>query len=489
MLIGLPCIGLLMLALLFYLVLKYCRHLREMCRDKMGQSGEQETDANKANKSRQHTIVSFISNGKLLTGSKNAPTSLKAQDLISKTLANVTGAKQRQKQSAFADTRQLTINMEAELESQPSGSSTQTDDSDEQPSRSSSLSLSSKTRNKKAAGATAAAPHKTQQAERPAKLKYSLSYDFNQMELSVGVLEARDLPALDLNGFSDPYVKVALLAGSNGSSSQPLSSRESKQATCYKTKIHKRTLNPVFNETFKFNIPYAELTASTLLLSMLDYDRLSKHDQMGQVSVPMESVDLAQEQELWADLRKVNETNEQRLGDICLSLRYVPTAGKLNVVILEARQLKKMDLAGLSDPYVKLALMSADGKRLKKKKTSIKKCTLNPHYNESFSFEIPFELVQEVQLVVTVVDYDRIGTSEPIGKIALGCQRTSGDSELRHWLDMLASPRRPIAQWHTLKDIDCNFADSASQTGSSVAASAPDDQVAPPSAAPALQNN
>lgn len=69
--------------------------------------------------------------------------------------------------------------------------------------------------------------------------------------------------------------------------------------------------------------------------------------------------------------------------------------------------------------------------------------------NNDCTSHVDFSL-QKVQLVVTVVDYDRIGTSEPIGKAVLG-YNASG-TELRHWSDMLASPRRPIAQWHTLKD-------------------------------------
>jgi len=47
----------------------------------------------------------------------------------------------------------------------------------------------------------------------------------------------------------------------------------------------------------------------------------------------------------------------------------------------------------LVDPYVKLALLM-NGKRIKKKKSTIKKCTLNPYYNESFSFEVAFEQIQ-----------------------------------------------------------------------------------------------
>ncbi|XP_053989744.1 synaptotagmin 1 isoform X2 [Hylaeus volcanicus] len=269
------------------------------------------------------------------------------------------------------------------------------------------------------------------------KLQYKLEYDFNTNSLAVTVIQAEELPALDMGGTSDPYVKVYLLP-------------DKKKK--FETKVHRKTLNPAFNETFTFkNVPYADAMNKTLVFAIFDFDRFSKHDQIGEVKVPLCQVDLAQTIEEWRELQSVEGEGGQdnKLGDICFSLRYVPTAGKLTVVILEAKNLKKMDVGGLSDPYVKIALMQ-NGKRLKKKKTSIKKCTLNPYYNESFTFEVPFEQIQKVQLVVTVVDYDRIGTSEPIGKVVLG-YNASG-TELRHWSDMLASPRRPIAQWHTLKD-------------------------------------
>lgn len=59
-----------------------------------------------------------------------------------------------------------------------------------------------------------------------------------------------------------------------------------------------------------------------------------------------------------------------------------------------------------ADPYVKVSLL-CDGRRLKKKKTTIKKNTLNPVYNEAIIFDIPPENMDQVSLLISVMDYDR----------------------------------------------------------------------------------
>lgn len=53
------------------------------------------------------------------------------------------------------------------------------------------------------------------------------------------MIQAEELPALDMGGTSDPYVKVYLLP-------------EKKKK--FETKVHRKTLNPVFNETFNFKV-------------------------------------------------------------------------------------------------------------------------------------------------------------------------------------------------------------------------------------------
>ena len=80
---------------------------------------------------------------------------------------------------------------------------------------------------------------------------------------------------------------------------------------------------------------------------------------LGEFQLPLNSVDLAGPIEEWRELAAVDDGSNQYLGDLCLSLRYVPSSGKLTVAVLEARKLKKMDITGASDPYVKLKLFDS----------------------------------------------------------------------------------------------------------------------------------
>ncbi|KAK9399725.1 synaptotagmin-1 [Crotalus adamanteus] len=169
--------------------------------------------------------------------------------------------------------------------------------------------------------------------EKLGKIQYSLDYDFQNNQLLVGIIQAAELPALDMGGTSDPYVKVFLLP-------------DKKKK--YETKVHRKTLNPVFNEQFTFKVPYSELGGKTLVMAVYDFDRFSKHDIIGEYKVAMNTVDFGHVTEEWRDLQSAEKEEQEKLGDICFSLRYVPTAGKLTVVILEAKNLKKMDVGGLS---------------------------------------------------------------------------------------------------------------------------------------------
>ena len=61
----------------------------------------------------------------------------------------------------------------------------------------------------------------------------------------------------------------------------------------------------------------------------------------------------------------------------------------------------------------------------------------------------PAKNTQRVNLELLVADYDRIGSSDPIGKVLLGYNRKG--LELKHWKEMIENPRRPIVHWHVLK--------------------------------------
>jgi len=79
--------------------------------------------------------------------------------------------------------------------------------------------------------------------------------------------------------------------------------------------------------------------------------------------------------------------------------------GILHVKVVRAEKLKKKDLLGASDPYVKLKLTE---EKLPSKKTTVKYKNLNPEWNEEFNIVVKDPESQVLDL--TVYDWEQVSS-------------------------------------------------------------------------------
>ena len=216
--------------------------------------------------------------------------------------------------------------------------------------------------------------------------------------------------------------------------------------------VKHKSLNPVWNETFLFErFPYDKLKSRTIHLEVLDKDRFTSDDPIGEVFLPLVDMNLAErcaDDEMELKLKPVDE-DQYRLGEILLALGYDSNRQKLTLTVIKCRDLKAKDITtGSSDPFVKVWLLRR-GERVVKHKTAVIQRNLNPVFNESFAYDVPHTQMHETSIHVTVRDHDRLGTNETIGGVILGPQ--SGLTESRQWADMLAKGKSAVSAWHLLR--------------------------------------
>lgn len=276
-------------------------------------------------------------------------------------------------------------------------------------------------------------------------LHCTVKYCFDKNALIVTINKCQNLPAKDMAAkSSDPYVKLQLLP---------------EKQHKVKTRVMRRTLNPCYDEDFTFyGISFNQVPSLTLHFVVLSFDRYSRDDVIGEVMVDLGDLDLSS-----SDHQPIAVTKEitprsfklktQGRGEILVSLCYQPAANRITAVVLKARNLPKMDITGLSDPYVKIYLLY-NNQRIAKKKTHVKKRTLNPVFNESFVFDLPHlddHGLKNISLEFLLLDWDRVTKNEVIGRLDLGGPNCAGTA-LQHWNEVVTSPRRQIAEWHKLQE-------------------------------------
>ncbi|CAI6373128.1 unnamed protein product [Macrosiphum euphorbiae] len=83
----------------------------------------------------------------------------------------------------------------------------------------------------------------------------------------------------------------------------------------------------------------------TLHLHVFDYDRFSRDDSIGETYIELNNVDFTAKPVFWKDL---TAPLKDKCGHLLTSLSYNPMTNNLTLGIIEARNLKAMDINGKS---------------------------------------------------------------------------------------------------------------------------------------------
>ncbi|NXE31511.1 SYTL2 protein, partial [Ptilorrhoa leucosticta] len=106
-------------------------------------------------------------------------------------------------------------------------------------------------------------------------------------------------------------------------------------------------------------------------------------------------------------------------GNIQFAIDYVEQLNELHIFICQCKDLAVADVKRQrSDPYVKTYLLP-EKYRLGKRKTSVKKKTFNPVYNEILRYKIEKDLLKNQSLNISVWHNDTFGRNSFLGEVEL----------------------------------------------------------------------
>ena len=111
----------------------------------------------------------------------------------------------------------------------------------------------------------------------------------------VTVIKAENLPPRKDSECIDPFVDIQLL---------PFYRRKNH------SEVHQKTLNPVFNQTFEFEVPPYEIRGQQIQFTVLDFSQQLNHNTIGTVLYDLATLDsdalkASKEFILWQRIAKV----------------------------------------------------------------------------------------------------------------------------------------------------------------------------------------
>lgn len=129
-------------------------------------------------------------------------------------------------------------------------------------------------------------------------IQLQIGHDSEREQLVVRIIQAKNLPAKDANGYSDPFVKVYLLPGRD---------QENKR----RTKHISKNLNPNWDHMVIYgNMHREELQYKMLEFTVWDYDRFKANDFIGQVTIDLKDTNVIDDKAHWYRLQASRSREE-----------------------------------------------------------------------------------------------------------------------------------------------------------------------------------
>ncbi|XGW18660.1 hypothetical protein V3C99_002901 [Haemonchus contortus] len=272
-------------------------------------------------------------------------------------------------------------------------------------------------------------------------IQFTVLYNQEEKKLTVHLIRAKNLKAMDSNGFSDPYVKLHLLPGN-------------AKATKLTSRTIEKTLNPEWNEELHYyGITESDKQKKTLRITVLDRDRIGS-DFLGETRIALRKLPMntLKKYNLYLEhaipIQQPRQETDVIRGKLLLALQYNIQQGSLFVTIKRCAELIGMDSTGFSDPYCKVSLTPVTSKA-HRQRTSIKKRTLNPEFNETLAFVVPFKDLPKKTLEIGVYDHDLGKHDDYIGGIVLST--AAKDERGKQWSSCIENPGQTFESWHQLE--------------------------------------
>ncbi|XP_047188979.1 synaptotagmin-2 isoform X2 [Scophthalmus maximus] len=175
-----------------------------------------------------------------------------------------------------------------------------------------------------------------------------------------------------------------------------------------------------------------------------DFDKFSRHTVLGEVRVPLGQLNISRPLELHRDLQR---PQKDLVGEVLLSLKFLPTAQRLEVGLLKVRTVPT-EICSDAALYVKISVQCNQYK-LRYQRTSVVARCLVTIFNEVLMFSLPEFPMERCKILVSVYQTRTTWKSpkQLVGQLTVGKERIAEDE---HWNLMMRSVRQPVAKWHGL---------------------------------------